>query len=154
MRFSEFHNRWHRKLVLATELITAFSNMRTLLDTIGIDVEMICGWRGEKEQQEALAGGFSKQGFGGSPHNFGAAFDLVQVVNGQPNWKTDEATWAKIGMAGEKYGLTWGYDWDGDTIVNSKDSTPGSKFDDRPHFQVKDWKTKYTELFHTEPPIG
>ena len=154
MIFSEFHNRWHRRLVLRTELITAFSNMRTLLDTAGIDIEMICGWRGEKDQAEAVANGNSRATFGNSAHNYGAAFDLVPVVNNQPVWEPAEDVWEKIGMAGETDGLTWGYAWDGDAVVNDKDPTPGSTFNDRPHFEIKNWREKNFELFHTEPPIG
>ena len=141
MRFSEFHNRWHRRLVLATELITAFGEMRTLLATIGIDIEMVCGWRGEKDQEEAFKNGYSKAKFGSSAHNFAAAFDLVPVdEKGQPTWDAPQDVWDKIGNAGKKFGLEWGGDFK--TIL------------DRPHFQVRGWQARYTELFHLEPPIG
>jgi hypothetical protein len=152
--FSEYHNRWKTKLVMMTPLITAFDQMRSLLKTIDIDVEMVCGWRGEKDQAKALAAKASKAAFGDSPHNFGAAFDLVPVVDGKLNYDVPAWIWYKIGMAGEKFGLTWGNDWDGDTIINAEDITPGSKYVDCPHFQIKNWREKGFKLYHEEPPIG
>lgn len=154
MIFSEYHNRWHKRLVMMSELITAFDKMRTLLATINIDVEMICGWRGEAEQRQAVANKASNAEFGRSPHNFGAAFDLVPVVDGKLNYEIPSAIWYKIGMAGEKFGLTWGNDWDRDTIINQEDISPGSKYVDCPHFEITGWKKKAFKLYHEEPPIG
>lgn len=57
---------------------------------------------------------------GESNHNHGAAFDVVCLVNDQPNWK--ECDWAHIGEVGKSLGLEWGGDW---------------KFSDKPHFELK-----------------
>lgn len=140
MIFSQYHNRWHKCLTLMTPLITAFSEMRTLLGTAGIDIEMVCGWRGQKDQEEALSSGNSRAAFGHSAHNFGAAFDCVPVIDGKPTWEAPDELWEKIGMAGKKFGLEWGGDFK--SIL------------DKPHFQVADWENKHFELFYTEPPIG
>lgn len=151
--FSEYSTGTHR-FVLMTDLLNSFYKMRDLLNTIGLDIEMTAGWRGEKEQNEFKSKGVSNAAWGSSPHNFGAAFDIVPVVNGNKTYEIADIIWMKIGFAGEKFGIQWGYDWDGDGIVNDKDATPGSKFDDRPHFQVKNWKEKGFKLYEEEPPIG
>lgn len=156
MTFSEFHNRWGKKMVLWTPLISAFGEMRTLLTSIDIDIEMTDGWRGEEEQNKILAAGNSKAKFGNSPHNYAMAFDCCPVVEGQLSYGAPEDVWYKIGMAGEKYGLCWGNDWDGDGIINQKDPNPGSSFVDRPHFQRKDFKyvKPMLTLYRTAPPVG
>jgi hypothetical protein len=41
-------------------------------------------------------------------HGVGLAFDIVRIVNGEPNWKGD---YADVGAIGKKLGLTWGGDW-------------------------------------------
>lgn len=156
MTFSEYHNRWGKKLVIYTPLITAFGNMRTLLGSIDIDVEITDGWRGESEQHKALAGGKSNAKFGDSPHNYGMAFDCCPIVDGKLYYEASEFIWKRIGEAGQKHGLQWGNDWDTDGIVNAEDKTPGGKIIDRPHFQVKTFKRdKPTlKLYYEEPPIG
>ena len=159
MKFSQYYNRYGKVLVMHTPLISAFGKMRTLLETIGIDLEMYCGWRGEADQNAALLLGTSKAKFGSSPHNYGLAFDCAPVEKGKLNWEVDEATWLKIGMAGEKYGLQWGNDWDGDGVPTAQDkdevNSKGAKLiQDRPHFQIKGWQGMGFELQKTSPPIG
>ena len=58
---------------------------------------------------------------GTSWHNFGLAFDVAVVVNGQPTWPDDEALWSKVGDLGKRLGLEWGGDF--------------ASFKDLPHFQ-------------------
>lgn len=56
---------------------------------------------------------------GSSYHNYGLAFDVVPLVNGQPNWKSPY--YDKIGAIGKRLGFTWGGDFK--TLI------------DKPHFQ-------------------
>lgn len=64
-------------------------------------------------------------GPGQSLHNYGLAFDVVPMVNGDPNWDDKSpagiARWEKLGSLGESLGLEWGGRW---------------HHPDRPHFQV------------------
>ena len=56
---------------------------------------------------------------GESYHNYGLAFDVVEYVDGEPDWNAD---WQSIGALGKAFGFEWGGDWRG-------------KNRDRPHFQ-------------------
>lgn len=56
---------------------------------------------------------------GQSYHNYGLAFDVVPIENGQINWNSKN--WDKIGQIGKSIGFEWGGDFK--TIV------------DKPHFQ-------------------
>lgn len=55
---------------------------------------------------------------GESFHNYGLAFDVVEIRNGAALW--ENSRWNEIGQLGKSYGLVWGGDW---------------KFSDKPHFQ-------------------
>lgn len=46
---------------------------------------------------------------GQSLHNYGLAFDVVELKNGVALW--DNPNWEKIGKLGEKFGFTWGGRW-------------------------------------------
>ena len=52
-------------------------------------------------------------------HNYGLAFDVVEIKNGKALW--NNPNWNKIGALGKSLGFTWGGDW---------------KFTDKPHFQM------------------
>lgn len=155
MKFGVYTNHKGKRMVLELGLRKAFLDMKLLLETIGVTVDMTDGWRGEAEQNAALAAGTSKAAFGLSPHNFGLAFDATFVDSrGNFYWpENNDEAWIKVGKAGQKFNLQWGYDWDGDGIINPKDSDPGSKFNDRPHFQMKGWKALNSTLYHVEPPV-
>lgn len=56
---------------------------------------------------------------GQSYHNYGLAMDVVPIVNGKADWKTD---WDRLGAIGKAQGLEWGGDF--------------KSFVDRPHFQM------------------
>lgn len=56
---------------------------------------------------------------GESYHNYGLAFDVVEMIDGQPNYETPN--WSKIGQLGRSFGFVWGGDWN---------------FKDRPHFEM------------------
>jgi peptidoglycan L-alanyl-D-glutamate endopeptidase CwlK len=62
---------------------------------------------------------------GQSPHNYGAAIDVV-FLNGKGgvDWN---GPWAAIGAIGEKLGLVWGGNF--------------KSFVDRPHFEWRDWRS-------------
>lgn len=56
---------------------------------------------------------------GQSWHNYGLAYDVVEMVNGKPLW--DSPNWELIGSIGEENGLIWGGRW--------------TKRKDLPHFE-------------------
>lgn len=61
---------------------------------------------------------------GDSFHNYGYAFDVVPVVDGNAVWGTsgkDGELWRRVGELGKACGLEWGGDW--------------VSFKDLPHFQ-------------------
>lgn len=94
---------------------------------LGIQLRVTQGMRTYAEQDALYAQGRTAPGEvvtnargGQSYHNFGVAFDVVEVrPDGSVNWNTD---WAAIGAVGEAMGLEWGGNWT--SIV------------DRPHFQL------------------
>lgn len=67
---------------------------------------------------------------GQSYHNYGLAFDVVEIKDGKALWSNPN--WEKIGQFGEKLGFTWGGRWVG-------------KKNDKPHFQMTFGKN-YMEL--------
>lgn len=94
---------------------------------LGIQLRVTQGMRTYAEQDALYAQGRTAPGEvvtnargGQSYHNFGVAFDVVEVrPDGSVNWDTD---WAALGALGESMGLEWGGNWT--SIV------------DRPHFQL------------------
>ena len=46
---------------------------------------------------------------GKSYHNYGLAFDVVEMVNGKAIW--ENPNWQEIGSIGKRYGFAWGGDW-------------------------------------------
>ena len=65
-------------------------------NTLNITLRITMGYRTIKEQNDLYAQGRTKPGNkvtnakgGQSFHNFGLAVDLVELVNGQPNWNYD-----------------------------------------------------------------
>ena len=107
------------------------SKARALLDAAraqGIELTVTQGLRTMDEQAALYAQGRTAPGPvvtnakpGSSWHNFGLAFDVAVVVNGQPTWPNDTALWSKIGELGKAQGLVWGGDF--------------QSFKDMPHFQ-------------------
>jgi len=59
-------------------------------------------------------------GPGQSYHNYGLAFDVVEIKNGRAIW--DNPRWSEIGRLGKRLGFEWGGDW--------------TRKLDRPHFQM------------------
>lgn len=94
----------------------------------GIELVVTQGLRTMEEQAALYAQGRTAPGNivtkakpGTSWHNFGLAFDVAIVVNGQPTWPNDEALWSRVGDLGKRLGLEWGGDF--------------ASFKDLPHFQ-------------------
>lgn len=93
----------------------------------GIQLRVTQGMRTYEEQDALYQQGRTTPGdivtnapAGHSYHNFGLAFDVVEVrADGSINWDTD---WEAIGRVGESMGLEWGGNWNG--------------FQDRPHFEM------------------
>lgn len=69
---------------------------------------------------------------GESFHNYGLAFDVVEIKNGTAIW--DNPRWEQIGKIGESVGLEWGGRW---------------KFVDKPHFQIKGFPLSHAKRNYT-----
>jgi hypothetical protein len=96
-----------------------------------IDFSIICGRRGEKEQEEAFTKGNSKAHFGQSPHNKSpsAAFDFVPVPC---DWDNLEAFRKVVDVIKECakeeiVHINCGIDW--------------KKFADSPHIELDGWES-------------
>ena len=94
----------------------------------GILLRITWAYRPPEEQARLYAQGRTTPGPivtwvkpGRSLHQHRLAFDVVEMVNGQPVW--ENPNWAKIGEMGEKYGFQWGGRW---------------KKLDMPHFERRD----------------
>lgn len=89
------------------------------------DAHVSCAGRGRIDQEAAFARGASKAHYGQSSHNYNAAIDLWQMLNGvytlDQQWFND-----LIGMH-----LTDELKWYG---------VPGSAFFELPHVEVADWR--------------
>lgn len=115
---------------------TAAQFVNRVEQELGIQLRVTQGMRTYAEQDALYAQGRTAPGDivtnargGQSNHNFGVAFDVVEVrADGSANWNTD---WAAIGRIGESMGLEWGGNW--------------TSFVDRPHFQM-DFGLSTTQL--------
>ena len=92
----------------------------------GIYLRITSGYRSVDEQNELYAQGRTEPGIivtnargGESYHNYGVAFDVVEIKDGEALWNNE---WKEIGEIGKKYGFEWGGDW--------------ISFVDLPHFQM------------------
>lgn len=93
----------------------------------GMFVRITSGLRTFAEQDRLYAQGRTTPGKivtnvkgGSSFHNYGLAFDVVEVKNKKGLW--ENPNWSKLGKIGKDLGLEWGGDW--------------VRFVDRPHFQL------------------
>ena len=101
------------------------------------DMTVLCGYRGEAEQNAAYDSGASKLRYPRSKHNktpHSMAVDVAPYVGGSVTWDWKhyypladhiKATWARLQAAGRlsgDYGLGWGGDW--------------QTFKDGPHWQL------------------
>ena len=93
----------------------------------GIMLRVTSAFRTYEQQDKLYAQGRTTSGSivtnargGYSNHNFGTAFDVVQIINGKADY--DNADWDKIGQIGKSIGFKWGGDW--------------QSFIDKPHFEM------------------
>ncbi len=106
------------------------------------DFTVVCGHRGQEEQDKAYAQGFSKLKYPHGKHNSypSLAVDLAPW-EGKLDWSRDQMLFFAgfgIGIARMLYAegkikneIISGIDWDGDNDVND------TKFWDAPHFELK-----------------
>lgn len=98
------------------------------LHKLGVPVFAHCVNRGSAEQNRLFREGRSKARAGESPHNYGAAAD---IVHGTMAWGLTRKQWAIIGHVGKELAaslgidVTWGGDW---------------KFYDPAHWELTDWR--------------
>ncbi len=92
----------------------------------GIKLRVTSGLRTWKEQDGLYAQGRTAKGKkvtnargGQSLHNYGLAFDVVEIKDGKGLW--NNPNWDRIGEMGKSFGFEWGGDW--------------RSFVDRPHFE-------------------
>lgn len=97
----------------------------------GIDVRITSAFRSWDDQDALYTQGRTQPGSivtdamgGDSYHNWGLAFDMAPVVNGQISYE-NEALFDRLGKLGEQVGLEWGGNW----------KTFYVALKDRPHFQ-------------------
>lgn len=101
------------------------------------DCSVICGHRGEAEQEKAFSEGKSKARFGQSKHNQYPSI-AVDVVPYPVNWEDRERFALFAGFVlGRAIDLginvRWGGDWDRDTQIADE------IFLDMPHFELMDY---------------
>jgi peptidoglycan L-alanyl-D-glutamate endopeptidase CwlK len=96
-------------------------------DKAGIQLRITSGLRSWDEQQKLYNQGRTEPGAivtnakpGESYHNFGLAFDVVPIVNGQADFNTPY--WNKIAQIGKSVGFIWGGDF--------------KSIKDKPHFEM------------------
>jgi len=122
---------------LATCHLVIQTLMRRAMETCpkGLDWSIVCGHRGEAEQEAAVRAGASKVHYPRSKHNKSPsmAVDVAPFVRGEISWFAPDyppvarhikATWAA--MTDEERGgftLSWGGDW--------------TSFVDRPHWELR-----------------
>lgn len=126
------------------------SDIRAVMNEVikRFDCTILCGYRGEKEQNEAVARGASKTPFPTSMHNKtpSLAVDVVPYPVRWPDQEKDlalsEADKNRIYyFAGQMVGiarmmgveLRWGGDWNGDTDLRDQ----LGHFTDLPHYELK-----------------
>ena len=94
----------------ATDFINALDK------DFGIKARIYEGFRHPERQAELYAQGRTTPGAivtfakpGESLHEYGLAFDLVEIKDNKALWINDN--WAKIGELGKSYGFRWGGDF-------------------------------------------
>lgn len=95
---------------------------------LGVPLFAHCVVRGSQEQNRLFKLGHSKARAGESPHNYGAAVDLI---HGTRAWALTPRQWAIIGHLGKELAtqaglkVTWGGDWE---------------FYDPAHWELTEWR--------------
>ncbi|MFU0507250.1 M15 family metallopeptidase [Pseudaminobacter sp. NGMCC 1.201702] len=96
---------------------------------LGIPLFAHCVVRGSLEQNRLFKAGRSKARAGESPHNYGAAVDLI---HGTKAWALSPKQWAVLGHLGKEVAAQAGIDviWGGDW-----------KFWDPAHWELANWRS-------------
>lgn len=95
---------------------------------MGIPLFTHCCIRGSVEQNRLFKEGMSKARAGESPHNYGAAVD---IIHGTKGWTISRKQWAILGHIGKEtaavsgISVVWGGDW---------------KFFDPAHWELTNWR--------------
>ena len=100
-----------------------------------VDCSVLCGHRGEEDQNKAFDEGRSKVKYPHGRHNADPSY-AVDVTPYPVDWKDRERQTLFVGYVigvaqGMGIDLRWGGDWDQDFQVKD------NKFDDFPHFEIK-----------------
>lgn len=123
-------------------------DLRSLVDAVikVYDFSIIETHRDRTEQERCYNTGVSKAHFGESAHNYNPSFAMDvypypvprKQINGVVQIDSNSSEWNRMGQIfkdmAENLGieLEWGGDW--------------KKLVDKPHFQIKGWKTKVKEI--------
>ena len=118
-------------------LISKYSELYQLCQKNGVPIRFVQGYRSPDAQAALWQQGRDSSGNvtdpsaivtnakpGQSMHNYGIAFDVVEVLpDGTEDWGMSKpGNWDLMGRLGESIGLEWGGDWTG--------------WQDHPHFQM------------------
>ena len=123
-------------------------DLRRLVDAVikVYDFSIICSHRSHEEQERCFNNGTSKAHFGESAHNYMPSFavDIYPYpapyiqVKGVKQLDDNSLEWNRMGQIfkdmAENLGIEieWGGDW--------------KRLVDKPHFEIKDWKSKVKEI--------
>lgn len=134
-----------KSLVVMATLHTDLQKVFRTVLAAGYDHTLICGHRGQEDQDEAFAKGLSKVKFPNSAHNSdpSMAVDAMPWFTTAPNidWSHKpsiyhfagfvKGTAAALYQKGEiSHLVRWGGDWDSDFDVREK------QWDDSPHYEL------------------
>jgi len=124
-------------------LVTCHPDLQILFNEVILryDCRVLCGYRGEKEQNEAFEANYSKVKFPNSYHNKWLS-NAVDVIPYPINWEDLDRMKMFIGYVlgtADMLKKTWkigstivsGIDWDRDFELRD------TRFFDHPHFQIK-----------------
>ena len=127
-------------------LETCHKDLQVLFNHVieNIDCSVLCGHRGEKEQNEAVASGRSKANYPHGKHNASPS-NAIDVAPYPIDWNDNERFYYFAGFVlatakilkdiGEiSHNIRWGGNWRG--IRNGVIDFSKNTFDDLPHFEL------------------
>lgn len=130
----------HFSAVSVQRLNTCDLRLQTIFWKVIVDFDcsILCGHRGETEQNEAFNNGFSRLRYPHSLHNIypSLAVDAAPFINGQIRLHDREALCYYAGYVmgvAQSMGieLIWGGDWNGNHLIRDEN------FQDLYHFQLR-----------------
>lgn len=116
----------------AAKLATCHPQLQEIVNKLDahFPIQVLCGERGEAEQNEAYLAGRSRAKFGESPHNLSPsmAVDLAPLPIDWNNTKRFEEMAVMLKQIADhsSVALVWGGDF--------------KSFKDMPHFELKNWR--------------